>query len=128
MALFDHVRIKVRDLQRCRAFYTAVMGSLGYGVVLEADSAIGFGENSHDMFEISETAVTAAISTATHIAFNANSEDAVRLFHAVALEHGATDNGAPGLRRQYGEGYFAAFVIDLNGHNLEAVFSGQRST
>lgn len=120
--MFDHVQIKVEDLMRSRPFYEAVLGSLGYGIVLEIkDVVVGFGTNPHDMFEIARLSEESSVSKAAHIAFSAKSEDAVRAFHATALAHGATDNGAPGLR-DYESGYFAAFVIDPNGHNLEAVF------
>ena len=122
--MFDHVQIKVGDLQRSRAFYQAVLGTLGYGVVLEFEGiVVGFGPDPHNMFEVRQTDSTAPLSRAVHIAFTASSEEAVNAFHATALEHGATDNGAPGLRPEYEEGYYAAFVIDPNGHNLEAVYS-----
>src|SRR5713226_1826669 len=120
--MFDHVQIKVNDLASNRPFYEGVLRTLGYGVVFEAEGVVGFGDNPHDMFEISEVAEGAALSKSVHIAFIAKSEDAVRAFHKNALSLGAKDNGAPGLRPEYEEGYFAAFVIDANGHNLEAVY------
>ena len=120
--MFDHVSIAVADFERSRAFYEAVFKTLGYGVVLEiAGSAVGFGPNTNLMFEIGKAGADGATSRSVHVAFSAGSEDAVRAFHATALAHGATDHGGPGLRPQYEPGYFAAFVIDLNGHNLEAV-------
>ena len=123
MAMFDHVQIKVDDLERSRAFYEPVLGTLGYKVVFEAEAVVvGYGNNPHDMFELRQAGPDALVSKSAHIAFTAQSEDAVRAFHAVALAQGAKDNGAPGLRPQYEDGYFAAFVIDPNGHNLEAVY------
>lgn len=120
--MFDHVQIKVEDYAQSRAFYESVLGALGYKVVFEIEGEVtGFGNNPHDMFEVRKAAASAPISKSTHIAFIAKSEDDVRAFHKAALEHGAKDNGAPGFR-EYEEGYFAAFVIDSNGHNLEAVF------
>jgi catechol 2,3-dioxygenase-like lactoylglutathione lyase family enzyme len=120
--MFDHVQIKVEDLTKSVAFYEAVLGALGYKKVFEIkDIVVGFGNNPHDMSEVAKTAADSPISKSTHIAFVAKNEDAVRAFHATALEHGAEDNGAPGPR-DYEPGYFAAFVIDPNGHNLEAVF------
>ena len=120
--MFDHVQIKVEDLAKSRLFYEAVLGSLGYNIVFEIkDIVVGFGTNPHDMFEVARSSEDSPVSKATHIAFVARSEDAVQAFHTTALSHGATDNGAPGLR-DYEPGYFAAFVIDPNGHNLEAVF------
>jgi catechol 2,3-dioxygenase-like lactoylglutathione lyase family enzyme len=123
MGMFDHVQIKVEDLSGSRRFYEAVLGALGYKVVFEAEGiVVGIGNHPHDMFEVRHAGASAPLSKATHIAFVAKSEAAVRAFHATALAHGATDNGPPGLRPIYEEGYFAAFVIDPNGHNLEAVF------
>lgn len=120
--MFDHVQIKVNNLAKSRPFYEAVLGSLGYRVVFEIeDVVVGFGTNPHDMFEIAQSTADSPESKSTHIAFIAKSEDTVRTFHTTALAHGATDNGAPGLR-DYEPGYFAAFVIDPNGHNLEAVY------
>lgn len=124
--MFDHVQIKVGDLRRSRAFYAAVLGTLGHEVVLEFEgTVVGFGPDPHNMFEVRQADASAPLSHAMHIAFTARSEEAVRDFHATALAHDAKDNGAPGFRPQYEEGYFAAFVIDPNGHNLEAVFSAR---
>jgi catechol 2,3-dioxygenase-like lactoylglutathione lyase family enzyme len=122
--MFDHVQVKVADFERSRAFYEAVFGTLGYKVVLEFEGVVGIGTNSHDMFEIAQASdeKNLPLSSAVHIAFKAKSEDEVRAFHKTALAHGAKDNGAPGPRPEYEEGYFAAFVVDPDGHNLEVVF------
>jgi catechol 2,3-dioxygenase-like lactoylglutathione lyase family enzyme len=120
--MFDHIQIKVSDFVKSRPFYEAIMKALGYGVVFEEDGVVvGFGTSPHDMFEIRQANEKVSLSVATHIAFIAKSEDAVRAFYKTALELGAKDNGAPDIR-DYEPGYFAAFVIDPNGHNLEAVF------
>jgi catechol 2,3-dioxygenase-like lactoylglutathione lyase family enzyme len=120
--MFDHIQIKVPNLRECQAFYVAVLGTLGYAVVFEEpDVVVGIGKNKHDMFEIRQTSESAPLSTSVHVAFVAKDRDSVKRFHAVALELGAKDNGSPGLRPEYEENYFAAFVIDPNGHNLEAV-------
>lgn len=126
--MFDHVQIKVEDLQRSRAFYQAVLGTLGYGVVLEFEGiVVGFGHDPHDMFEVrqADADADAPLTKAAHIAFTADSEEAVRTFHATALDRGAKDNGAPGLRPEYEDGYYAAFVIDPDGNNIEAVYSSR---
>ncbi len=120
--MFDHVQIKVRDFKKSRAFYEAVLGVLGYKVVLEFEKVVGIGINPHDMFEVRQADEEAPLSSSTHVAFVAKSEEAVRKFHEIAIAHGAKDNGAPALRPEYEKGYFAAFVVDLDGHNLEAVF------
>ncbi len=123
LLMFDHVQIKVENLTEGRAFYQAVLGSLGYKTVLEIeDAVVGFGTSTHDMFEVAQADEDAPVSKSTHIAFTADSEEAVRAFHATAVAHGARDNGVPGFRPEYEPGYFAAFVIDPYGHNLEAVF------
>jgi catechol 2,3-dioxygenase-like lactoylglutathione lyase family enzyme len=122
--MFDHVQIKVADLEASRAFYAAIFHALGYGVVFQATLVVGFGVSPHCMFEVRQADETAPLSRAVHVAFSAKTADAVRAFHAAALAHGGADNGAPGLRPEYEEGYYAAFVVDPDGHNLEAVFSG----
>lgn len=120
--MFDHIQIKVENLPQSIAFYEPVLGTLGYKSVLEIEGVVvGFGNNPHDMFEVAKISEDSPVSKSTHIAFIAKDEDSVRAFHKTALELGAQDNGAPGIR-DYEEGYFAAFVIDPNGHSLEAVF------
>ena len=121
--MFNHVQIKVADLVASRPFYAAVLGSLGYGVVLDASDAVGFGLSTNNMLEVSQATDISPVSHAVHLAFVADSQAAVARFHETALAQGATDNGPPGLRPAYEPGYFAAFVIDPNGHNLEAVFN-----
>ncbi len=123
-ALFNHVQIKVNDFGTSRPFYEVVLGVLGYRVVLESEGvAVGIGTTLNNMLEISQADASSPVSRSVHIAFIAESVGAVEAFHATALALGAKDNGKPGLRPQYEDGYFAAFVIDPNGHNLEAVFN-----
>ncbi len=121
--MFDHVQIKVTDYKKSREFYEMLLSLLGYKVVLEFDTAFGIGNDAHDMFEVAQADEECPLSSAVHLAFKAKSEEDVRRFYEKAIKLGATDNGAPGLRPEYEEGYYCAFVIDLNGHNLEAVFS-----
>jgi catechol 2,3-dioxygenase-like lactoylglutathione lyase family enzyme len=120
--MFDHLQIKVTDLEECRAFYEAVLAALGYRIVFEVEGVVGIGTSTHDMFEIRQAGDDAPLSSAVHVAFTAPSRRAVDEFHRAALARGARDNGPPGLRPEYEPGYYAAFVIDPNGHNLEAVF------
>ena len=120
--MFDHVQIKVSDYKKSRPFYEAVLGALGYNVVIEFNGVVGIGTNPHDMLEIRQADEEALLSASCHVALRAKSENDVRKFHETALALGATDNGAPGLRTDVEPGYFAAFVTDPNGHNLEAVF------
>jgi catechol 2,3-dioxygenase-like lactoylglutathione lyase family enzyme len=127
--MFDHVQIKVADLSASRAFYAAIFDALGYGVVFEiAGIVVGFGTSLHCMFEVRQADGEAPLSRAVHIAFRAKSPEAVRAFHAAALANGGVDHGPPGLRPEYEAGYYAAFVLDPDGHNVEAVFSGAGET
>ena len=122
MGMFDHVQIKVKNYKESREFYEAVLSTLGYKVVLEFNSAFGIGNDIHNMFEVSQADEERPLSSGLHIAFKAKSEEDVRKFYQKAIELGATDNGAPGLRPEYGEGYYSAFFIDADSHNIEAVF------
>ncbi|QRN94462.1 VOC family protein [Archangium violaceum] len=119
--LIDHLQLVVRDLPASKRFYKAVFESLGIGLSGEAD----------DYFWTDELFVSSATSAAArgeltgrvHLAFQARDSAMVDRFHAVALANGGRDNGAPGLRT-YHPGYYAAFVLDPDGNNIEAVFHG----
>ncbi|MDA8747798.1 VOC family protein [Litoreibacter sp.] len=120
--MLHHLSLPVSDMHKSRALYVAALGALGYRQVCEAADFAGFGLNiGEDMFALKLEANTIAASAGFHVAFAADSHDAVDAFYAAALEHGATDNGAPGLRPHYAANYYAAFVIDLDGHRLEVV-------
>ena len=117
----DHVTVKVRDLAASRAFYEAALAPFGIRTI-EYDQppdvpAIGFGPEGSEDFELSEGEPSAPV----HVAFLALDPATVDAFHAAAMEAGGTDNGAPGPRERYSPGYYAAFVLDLDGNNVEAV-------
>ena len=124
--LFDHVQLVVRDLAASQAFYTAVLKAL----------QVPMGGADEGYFWADELFVSSADSPAaqghltgrTHLAFQARDRAMVDAFYRAALAHGGTDNGAPG-ERAYHPGYYAAFVLDPDGNNIEAVFHGdaQRS-
>jgi catechol 2,3-dioxygenase-like lactoylglutathione lyase family enzyme len=121
--VIDHIGVGVRDYEESLAFYTRALAPLGLELVLEypADNrAAGFGYKGRDDFWIHEGRPLGRM----HVAFAAVSREEVDAFHAAALEAGARDNGAPGLRPQYHETYYAAYVLDPNGNNIEAVFHG----
>lgn len=121
--MFDHVQIKVSDLASSRSFYDAIFEAIGIGVVFEIKGVVvGFGHDPHRMLEIRQANASAPISRNVHIALSVDSKLAVSDFHAAALAHGGTNNGDPGYRPEYEDGYYAAFVLDPDGHNLEAVF------
>jgi predicted lactoylglutathione lyase len=124
MKIFNHVQIKVRDLKASRKFYNAIMDGLGYPVVLDIkNNVVGYESSVHDMFEIRQSDAQALLSQSIHLAFNASSIEDVNVFYHTALRNGATCNGKPNFRPKYEEGYYSAFVIDSDGHNIEAVYS-----
>ena len=117
--MFDHVKLPVRDTARSRAFYERALEPLGVRVV-QSSQGPGFARDEQD-FWIMEQEVAAG---SVHIAFAAPDRETVDAFHAAALEAGGVDNGRPGLRPHYHSGYYAAFVLDPDGNNVEAVFHG----
>jgi catechol 2,3-dioxygenase-like lactoylglutathione lyase family enzyme len=116
--MFDHMGFSVADFSASRAFYVAALAPLGISVVMEFDGRAGLGRNGRPEFWFGASEKPAGH---LHIAFTAQSREEVRAFHAAAIKAGGKDNGAPGLRPNYHPNYYGAFVIDLNGHNIEAV-------
>ncbi len=118
--MIDHISLGVGDLERSRAFYSAALAPLGITPLHEFDDAIGYGRHGNPCFWIGRSE-NPNPEQGLHVALAAENRDAVHAFHAAALAAGATDNGAPGPRPQYSPNYYAAFVIDADGHRLEAV-------
>jgi catechol 2,3-dioxygenase-like lactoylglutathione lyase family enzyme len=118
--MFDHVGINVRDYRASREFYERALAPLGYRVVLAFDewNACGFGEDDKPTFWVAQRE---PLGTGTHVAFEAADRDTVDAFHFAALAAGGTDNGPAGIREHYHENYYGAFVLDLDGNNVEAV-------
>lgn len=124
--LIDHLHLVVKDIERSKRFYSAVVGALG----------ISIGGESTDYFWVDELFVSSkdskaaagALTGRTHFAFQAPTKEAVTNFYEAGLAGGGTSNGPPG-ERPYHPGYFAAFLLDPDGNNVEAVFHGpaQRS-
>lgn len=124
--VIDHLTIGVSDLDRSRAFYTRALLPLGFAEIgswSKAKAEVAFGLEEADDFAISLKYGTGA---PVHVAFAADRRDQVDAFYAAALAAGGTDNGPPGLRREYSEGYYGAFVLDPDGHNIEAVHHALR--
>jgi catechol 2,3-dioxygenase-like lactoylglutathione lyase family enzyme len=126
MSVIDHLSLGVRDLPRSRAFYDAILAPLGYCRGYDRDDVSGYGlPAEHPLGEQALPfwigAEPEGVPLNGHICFRAPDRAAVDAFHQAALAAGARDNGAPGLRPQYHASYYAAFVIDPNGHRLEAV-------
>jgi catechol 2,3-dioxygenase-like lactoylglutathione lyase family enzyme len=116
--MLDHITVTVADFGRSKAFYASALAALGYSVGYEWETGAGFGsgEGIPD-FWIKEGERTAPV----HVAFQASARQLVHDFHEAALAAGGIDNGAPGPREQYGPTYYAAFVHDPDGNNVEAV-------
>lgn len=124
--MIDHVGITVRDIEKSKAFYAEVLGTLGYVLGKNNPKSVSFGvREGHGRsadpggdFWLSEGA---PMTPRLHFAFNAASRADVEAFHAAALAAGGSDNGAPGLRVDYHPTYYAAFALDPDGYNIEAV-------
>jgi catechol 2,3-dioxygenase-like lactoylglutathione lyase family enzyme len=117
--MFDHIGLKVRDLDASVAFYKQVLAPLGHELGAQGDGYAGFGPPGAPALWL--YAASAPIGPGTHVAFRAPDRAAVKRFHAIGVESGGRDNGAPGLRADYSADYYAAFIIDPDGHNVEAV-------
>ena len=114
----DHVTLRVRDLPASRQFYEAALAPLSLGLEFEHEGLIAFGSGESGRLIIYASKRPVA---GFHVAFSAPSREAVDRFHAAALEAGGRDNGAPGLRPKYHEGYYGAYVFDPDANNVEAV-------
>jgi len=123
--MIDHISVTVSDYETSKRFYEAALKPLGYVVLMEIPREIagvqvaGFGEaatQKPDFWIASGTP-----ETKTHVAFRANDQATVQRFHEASLAAGGRDNGAPGPRVHYHPGYYGAFVLDPDGHNIEAV-------
>jgi catechol 2,3-dioxygenase-like lactoylglutathione lyase family enzyme len=131
--MIDHIGMPVGDLARATEFFSKALSPLGYGMVMEVSAAetghggaVGFGapgkaadfQNGKPSFWIGEGERS---SGPIHVAFVAPSREAVDAFYRAAIAAGAKDNGPPGLRPHYHANYYGAFVLDLDGNNIEAV-------
>jgi catechol 2,3-dioxygenase-like lactoylglutathione lyase family enzyme len=115
--MFDHVGFNVSDFARSKAFYLAALEPLGMRVMREGDKFAVIGNASGRLW----VGAFGPPATPIHFAFRADNRDAVKAFHAAAIAAGGRDNGGPGLRAEYSENYYAAFVYDPDGHNVEAM-------
>jgi len=124
--MIDHVGFAVADAQRSRLFYEATLAPLGITLLRTATpeqteaggTAHGFGRDGKSFFWVGDKE---RVGEGTHVAFAVDTRAEVDAFHVAALAAGGHDNGAPGVRMQYSPTYYAAFVLDPDGHNIEAV-------
>ena len=113
--MLDHVAVNVSDLEAAKRFYTEALAPLGYTLMFEVGAYVGYGLERPDFGVVAREPVGGG-----HVAF-ATDRAGVDAFHAAALVAGGTDNGPPGLRTHYHEHYYASFVTDADGNNIEAV-------
>lgn len=123
--MIDHTGLSASDFAKSKAFYTAALKPLGYGLLMEFDEKVtgttkvaGFGVDGKPDFWISQGQPN---RPAIHVAFAAVDRKTVEAFYQAAIAAGGKDNGAPGLRPHYHPNYYGAFVLDPDGHNIEAV-------
>ena len=123
--MIHHLSLGVRDLHACARFYDGALGALNFRRVFEDDEAIGYGlEDDEDILCLKQRDDAAPPGAGFHLAFAALTRAAVDAFHCAGLLAGGADNGGPGLREDYGPHYYAAFLVDPEGHRIEAVFKG----
>lgn len=123
--MFDHISFGVRDIARAKRFYDAALKPLGYNCLSEDTATAGYGQDKVALWiGQSDRPVPPDNGSYLHFCFAAPDREAVDAFHAAALAAGGTDNGPPGLRKDYGRNYYAAFVIDPEGYRIEAYHGG----
>jgi catechol 2,3-dioxygenase-like lactoylglutathione lyase family enzyme len=123
--MLDHIGLRVTDIERARAFYNKALAPLGIGIVMEvsaeetgAGTYLGYGEGFKPYFWMAEDSKPTHL---LHVAFAADTRAKVDEFYKAAMAAGGKDNGPPGLRPLYHPTYYGAFVLDPDGHNIEAV-------
>jgi catechol 2,3-dioxygenase-like lactoylglutathione lyase family enzyme len=117
--MLDHVTLAVSDLEASRDFYDAVLAAIGITrLYAEGAAFAGYGVGRKAFFWIGRRQ---GLVTGTHVAFAVDSHEKVRQFHTAGLVAGGRDHGVPGLRPQYHARYYGAFILDPDGHNIEAV-------
>jgi catechol 2,3-dioxygenase-like lactoylglutathione lyase family enzyme len=132
MSILDHVTLTVSDYAKAKAFYERALAPLGITALMDFGQACGFGRDQKPSFWIGagpasfQNAEQLRVITPAHVAFVAGSRAEVEAFHKAALEAGGKDFGAPGIRAHYHPNYYGAFVLDPDGHDIEAVFHGGR--
>ena len=117
--MFDHIVFGVRDYEKSKHFYIKVLSPLGVSVVSENDLGIELSTDGKSSLCIRRNPEPKP--SHLHLAFVASNREQVRNFHRLALDNGAPDNGEPGVRLDYSDQYYAAYVLDPDGHNIEMV-------
>lgn len=123
--IIDHIGVAISDYERSKAFYETVLAPLDIELIVEIHGWAGFGQGDKAEFWMGPDAT---IQSPMHIAFLAENRENVDLFYQAAMDAGAKDNGRPGVREIYHPHYYGAFVIDPDGHNIEAVCHREAAT
>lgn len=118
--MIDHLMLMVKNKYASKTFYENLLKVLGHSLVHDANLFSGFGRPGHVPFWLKQSD-SAHASARVHVAFSTESRSQVREFYEKALALGAKSNGEPGLRPDHGSSYYAAYIYDLDGHNIEAV-------
>jgi catechol 2,3-dioxygenase-like lactoylglutathione lyase family enzyme len=122
-SIISHVSLGTNQYRKARQFYVDVLATLGYRVVMEHPGAVAFGKHYPEFWlQTPYDQKPATVGNGTHVGFVASSRAQVDAFHKAALAAGATADGDPGHRHEYGEPYYGCFVRDLDGHKIEATF------
>jgi catechol 2,3-dioxygenase-like lactoylglutathione lyase family enzyme len=123
--MIDHVSVPVRDLEASAAFYDRLLAPLGYSRLVVRPATIGFGKKYPEFWlNLRAQMASAPADTGMHVCLRAPSQEAVRAFHALALEHGGRSDGEPGPRQAAMTTYYGAFIKDPDGNKIEAVTFG----
>ncbi len=119
--MINHISIGSADLAKARKFYDATLKPLGYSCLSKDDASAGYGGKDAQFWVLKSARPVAQNSeSGLHLCFDAPTRKSVDAFHKAALSAGGKDNGKPGVRENYGANYYAAFVIDPDGHRVEA--------
>jgi catechol 2,3-dioxygenase-like lactoylglutathione lyase family enzyme len=117
--MFDHIGLRVKDLDASVRFYAAALGPLGYEVTAQDESSAAFGaKGNYSLWLYADAKLAHSL---VHLAFTASNRAAVDAFYRKGLKAGGSDNGAPGLRSDYSPTYYGGFLFDPDGNNVEAV-------
>ena len=122
--MIDHISIGVRNVAASKSFYDAALQALGYERLSESPESLGYGAKAPALWiSATDRPVAPDSRSGLHFCFSAPSRKSVDAFHAAGLAAGGRDNGPPGLRPDYGTGYYAAYLVDPDGYRVEAYFA-----
>lgn len=119
--MIDHISIPVRDLEAARAFYEVALATIGLEKLDDKEGTCGFGKRYPEFWINARPTLTQNASDGFHVCLRARSAAQVNAFYETALAHGATADGSPGVRPEYDDRYYAAFVCDSDGNRIEVV-------